>query len=253
MDLRDKIRQADPVFSGMLDKIRIGMPLSAYEDRLLRSCRTASSTEDSMRIYARRYEVANKNKAMFTKLYGDAFSFRCVDDLYWNKRLPQELYDSWTRVPPCCNTSPFFAYSTEEGERHRFEDVLNLKEDMPVLLMVNLDVEAGLGNSSRGRFENGAALPIYPYCAIEELGPVEEDETQEEWSLRSRTQISLAQGWAISIHKPQGMTFSSAVVDLASAFESGMAYVAVLRLKEMTRVDARKSRVRQSRASKRSS
>ena len=36
--------------------------------------------------------------------------------------------------------------------------------------------------------------------------------------------ILLSSGWAITIHKSQGMTFSSALVDLGSAFESGMAY-----------------------------
>ena len=150
VDLREKFRQADPVFSGMLDRIRVGTPLSAHEDHLLRSCRTSPMADDSIRIFPLRYEVANENKAMFNKLAGDAVSFRCVDHFDWNKQLHPKLHDSWTRSLPCTSTSPFLAYSNEEGGRHSFEDVLSLKKDMPVLLVANLDIEAGLVNGGRG-------------------------------------------------------------------------------------------------------
>lgn len=197
------------------------------------------------------------------------------------------MHDSWLRVAPGDDDCPFAAYSHGNGERHRFEDTLSLKANMPVVLLVNLG--ASLANGSRGRvvgfqtfeeatrprvsrgedwvpgqwlippahvghrqeaiskfidtaahtmyplvrFDDGRVVPIFPNCTIEELGPVEEDGTQEEWSLRSRTQIPLMPGWAISIHKSQGMSISSAVIDLSSAFESGMQYVAFSRLRDL--------------------
>lgn len=46
----------------------------------------------------------------------------------------------------------------------------------------------------------------------------------------SRTQIPLIAGWAITIHKSQGMTLERAVVDVDEAWEHGHSYVALSRV-----------------------
>lgn len=96
MNLSRKFRQLDPSFSAILDKIRIGQPLTSDEDELLRCCGSDGSTEDCIRIYPRRIEVSNENRSMFEKLEGQAFRFRCTDDFHWNGRLRPELEDCWT-------------------------------------------------------------------------------------------------------------------------------------------------------------
>jgi hypothetical protein len=57
---------------------------------------------------------------------------------------------------------------------------------------------------------------------------------RERWAVKSgarvvaaRSQLPLALGWALSVHKSQGMTLDRVSVSLERAFEEGQAYVAL--------------------------
>jgi ATP-dependent DNA helicase PIF1 len=105
-----------------------------------------------------------------------------------------------------------------------------------VMLIKNLDVAGGLVNGSRGivikfgdegepvvEFLNGTIIPIKTH-----------DWPIDGWTGVSRTQYPLRLAWACTIHKAQGATLDSALIDIGEGtFEVGQAYVALSRVKSM--------------------
>jgi len=115
---------------------------------------------------------------------------------------------------------------------------LTLKIGAKVIAVKN-DINKRYYNGSVGtviNFDNIDDLPIVEF----ELknGNVKEVKMEmEEWQLKiddkvkaSVKQIPLRLGWAITIHKSQGMTLTEAEIDLSKTFTSGMGYVALSRL-----------------------
>jgi len=59
------------------------------------------------------------------------------------------------------------------------------------------------------QFDNGIKRTIYPECPVTEIGDTNEDSDRSKINLLSRTQIPLMAGYAITVHKFQGMTLGS--------------------------------------------
>jgi ATP-dependent DNA helicase PIF1 len=112
-----------------------------------------------------------------------------------------------------------------------YKSSLELREGAQVMLVYNLDQEAGLVNGSRGIIEGFTdTLPPQPIVRFKGRSagiPVDLEGVY-------RAQIPLLLAYAVTIHKCQGATLDSALIDIGpSTFERGQAYVALSRVKSL--------------------
>lgn len=120
---------------------------------------------------------------------------------------------------------------------------LQLREGARVMTLVN-DMTQGFYNGSMGTvvsiapkkigvmLDDGHEVSIEPYTWVDREYKVNGNEikTIEKGSC---TQFPLTLGWAITIHKSQGLTFDSVVIHCPYAFAPGMLYVALSRCTSM--------------------
>jgi len=168
------------------------------------------------RLFSKRIDVDRMNKDELDKLPGKEFSYIAKDAIKAKNRDGKiELYQKL--VEQAIPTQIF------------------LKDGSQVILTWNLDVEHGLCNGSRGivtecldeavrvLFKNGMECLIEP-----NIWTIENED-----ALFARSQIPLILGWSYTIHRAQGQTLDSAIVNLRDVFCNNQAYVAMSRCKSM--------------------
>lgn len=108
------------------------------------------------------------------------------------------------------------------------------------IMFVKNDVQLRYVNGTRGvvtGFENSPEG--WPIVRTNDnrivIANAEEWKYQENGAVRAiLTQVPLRLAWAITIHKSQGMTLDTAEIDLGDAFEPGMGYVALSRVRSLS-------------------
>jgi hypothetical protein len=102
-------------------------------------------------------------------------------------------------------------------------------------------------NDNQGRYVNGTRCVVVGFEKSAEAWPIVKTyegkiiiAAAEEWKYQdngyvraSLLQVPLRLAWAITIHKSQGMTLDAAEIDLGDAFEPGMGYVALSRVRSL--------------------
>jgi uracil-DNA glycosylase len=105
------------------------------------------------------------------------------------------------------------------------------------MLIINLDMDAGLVNGSRGVITGFEPVRGFPYVKFKKGGPRLIEPFiwwSHEFPHIGQQQIPLRVAYAITIHKSQGASIDSAIVDIGkNTFEYGQAYVALSRVRSL--------------------
>jgi ATP-dependent DNA helicase PIF1 len=116
-------------------------------------------------------------------------------------------------------------------------ETLELKVGAEVMFVAN-NFEIGFVNGSRGRVLGFHKKTKNPVVQMETGRKIQVEEhawimKEDDVEVARVEQHPLRLAWAITIHKSQGMSLDSAIVDLSKAFTPGMGYVALSRVRSL--------------------
>lgn len=227
VELKQIVRQKNPVFQQILNEARTG-ELSPESYAALEARKTMEWKRQEIKptlLFTKNTDVAAINDAQLVKLTGEPHTFKAKT------------------VAPVRMPAEVVGFIVEKLDRDApYEPELVLKERAQVMLLTNQDPEAGLVNGSRGVVTGFAPMDGFPLVKFLHGPPFPvkvaptawSSETEREDEVVSREQIPLRLAYGITIHKGQGSSLDSALVDVGpSTFEYGQAYVALSRVRSL--------------------
>ena len=228
-------RQKDPVYQRILSEVRMGN-LSLESETILRSRMNTNWQEELIRptlLFSRNFDVDRVNEKNLNAIVEPVHA-NTAQIVFDNTRWLSEGHDG--PVPDKTSDIVEFAIRKLKIDAPCVEQ-LELRKGAQVMLLTNTDIEAGLVNGSRGivvDFEIGSRLPIVKF----KRGEPRTIEQCIWWSHEmphvGLMQVPLRVAYAITIHKSQGASIDSAIVDIGkSTFEYGQAYVALSRVRSL--------------------
>jgi ATP-dependent DNA helicase PIF1 len=244
--LRTIFRQQDPVFQQILGEARQGA-LSPESIALLESRKNMAWKGQLIRptlVFTRNADVSEINSKQFNKLPSEIHTFvartalpdsksKGKDATAWN-----ELFDK-SRSEKIKKIEADYKEVIEKMDRDApYTPNLQLKVGAQVMLITNLNFETGLVNGSRGIVKGFCETNGEPFVQfLNTVAPIRiephkwESDTEPAFC---REQIPLRLAYSVTIHKAQGASLDSALVDIGPAtFEYGQAYVALSRVRSL--------------------
>ena len=221
-------RQKDEGFQRILKEARRGaltkescQVLRQYEGRDWRSQKIRPTL-----LFPRRSEVELINDTNLKVLKGQRELYKAR--LVYDGKMPNGFVES---------DEGFQRALTKMDADGAYSTQLELVQEAQVMLIANIDPEAGLVNGSRGvvaGFCPSSHLPMIEFMngARKLIG--QHNWPIEDYEFCARSQIPLRLAWACTTHKAQGVSLDSALVDIgAGNFEYGQAYVALSRVRSL--------------------
>jgi len=227
-NLTQIVRQSDPIFQKILTEARMGA-LSPESLAVLTSRKGLQWQDNEIRptlLFSRNAEVDKINRLNMAALEGERRTYE-----------PKTVVMEKTARPISISDPDVQRSLTKLDTDAPYDASLELCIGAQVMLLTNLDQEQGLVNGSRGIVVGytGGGLPLVRFVGFKD--PVIIDRAN--WWLTEpdnigRSQIPLKIAYALTIHKSQGATLDSALVDIGSnTFEYGQAYVALSRCRSL--------------------
>jgi ATP-dependent DNA helicase PIF1 len=244
-ELTEIVRQKDPIFQTILNEARHG-ELTKASVRLLRKRMNLdykSLTVQPTMLFTRRVEVDQINARELKKLTTERHVFKATT-----------LFNPSANTAGLTVTSPEVQAAVMKLDGNAaYTPELVLAVGAQVMLLYNMNHEAGLVNGSRGVVVDfkKAELKDDDKTKVfikndETLLPVVEFKSGDRriidynaWEVQDfpgvlRQQIPLKLAYAVTIHKAQGATLDCALIDVGDkTFEYGQAYVALSRCKDI--------------------
>lgn len=209
--IREVVRQTDPKFIEFLHDIRQGGSLSPSTTSQLNQLTRPiewSQGEQIVKLFSAREDVEDENYKMLDLLPGENLVFNAVDGGPAKHSLNKRCQAPKTLL-------------LKEGA------TVMLLKNYPKFELVNgsIGVVQGFNNNyPHVRFRNGKSIIVREYTWAVDNG---------QGSTATRRQLPLTLGWAITIHKCQGLTLEKAEISLSKLFVQGQAYVALSRVKTL--------------------
>jgi ATP-dependent DNA helicase PIF1 len=236
--LTEIIRQKDPTFQHILNEARIG-ELSTDSYELLETRKTMEWKRQEIKptlLFTKNTDVNHINETQLKKLTGE-----------------QHVYEAKTEFPKNM-TAEVAKILVEKLDRDApYEVHLQLKERAQVMLLKQMYEEKvdekdpkkiiktpihGLVNGSRGIVTgftaDGNPVVKFLYGRTMVVKPESWSSEDDDEASVKRIQIPLRLAYALTIHKAQGASLDSVLIDVGpSTFECGQAYVALSRVRSL--------------------
>lgn len=209
--LSEQHRQEDATFAKILSSLRSGTMTDTHHAHLQKRIGTSTKSGGTT-LFPRNADVDRINESELDKIHGTLRMYSMTSS--GNPNLIEHLKRG--------------CLSPEK---------LSLKIGARVMFTRN-DQERQYVNGTTGTisgFETGSLAPMVKTVSgklitVEKAEWVVESEGKK---LASITQYPLRLAWAITVHKSQGISLDSAVIDLSQAFEYGQGYVALSRVRTL--------------------
>lgn len=199
--------------------------------RVLNDIRGDTVTTDTCSILKERLNRPIGVKIKPTKLYTHNNSVNAENNFELNKLSgDEEIYEMYSEGVPHLVQSLKKSYCLSP-------EILRLKVNAVVMFVKN-NFNRHYVNGTLGKvigFDDDSNYPIvetvsgYRIIAHPESWAIEDDGR----IIASISQVPLKLAWAITVHKSQGMSLDCAEIDLSKAFEHGMGYVALSRVRSL--------------------